>query len=224
MMTDPAMPTGRHALLAALAGLGLALVVLFVATADRGLAPQQSVEVIPGGATQAGLSQTECASPVSVTTYDAPDQLRDRPQEGRIEFSVRLEPGDSLTMLSIYGLVDPGFEGGPFAPGGSFVGFEIAQPVPLPLTHGDTFAVTFPVPSLSDPYSVDGRPTDRAWSEFPTAGALPRETVVRATVEGAGYIKDVDTFQAAPCVMRPTSGGSPATSSHMGRWILRTMA
>ncbi|MDA0270915.1 MAG: hypothetical protein O2798_09430 [Chloroflexi bacterium] len=38
-MTDPAMPTGRHALLAALAGIGLALAVLFAATADRGLPP-----------------------------------------------------------------------------------------------------------------------------------------------------------------------------------------
>jgi hypothetical protein len=38
-MTDPATPTGRHTLLAALAGIGLALVVLFVATADRGLPP-----------------------------------------------------------------------------------------------------------------------------------------------------------------------------------------
>lgn len=33
------MPAGRHALLAALTGIGVALVVLFVATADRGLPP-----------------------------------------------------------------------------------------------------------------------------------------------------------------------------------------
>jgi len=166
--------------------------------------------------TRAALPQTECVSPVNVTRYDPPDQLRDSPQVGHIEFSVALEPGESLTRLSIYGLVDPGFEGGgPLSPAGAFVGFEIAQPVPLPLTHDDTFAVMFPVPSLSDPYSVDSQPTDRAWSAIPGAGALPPETVVRATIEGAGYVKDVDSFHAASCVMRPTSGRSPAASSRV---------
>ena len=171
------------------------------------------------------LPQTECVSPVKVTAYDPPDQLRDRPQVGHIEFSVGLEPGESLTSLRIYGLVDPGFEGGgAFAPGGSFVGFEIAQPVPLPLAHDDTFAVTFPVPSLSDPYSVDGQPTDRAWSDIPNAGALPRETVVRASIEGAAYVKDVDSYRAAPCVIRPTSGESPATSRQSFAYSSRTGA
>ena len=209
-MTDPAMPTGRHAVLAALTGIGVALVVLSSACADG----SSGETATP---TRADLPQTECVSPVKVTEYDPPDQLRDSPQEGHIEFSVGLEPGESLTTLHVYGLVDPGFEGGgAFSPGGSFVGFEIAQPVPLPLTHGDTFAVVFPVPSRSDPYSVDGQPTDRAWSEIPSAGALPRETVVRATIEGAGYVKDVDSFHAVPCVLRPTSGdrafGSSASS------------
>jgi hypothetical protein len=147
-----------------------------------------------------------CVSPVNVTAYDPPDHLRDERQEGHVEFSVELEPGESLTRLHIYGLVDPGFEGGgALAPGGAFVGFEIAQSVPLPLTQSDTFAVVFPVPSLSDPYSVDGEPTDRAWAAIPGAGDLPRETVVRATIEGAGYVKNVDTFHAASCLMTPTA-------------------
>jgi hypothetical protein len=196
--------------------IGLAIAVLGGLLLSSACAGGSSSETATP--TRADLPQTACVSPVKVTAYDPPDQLRDRPQEGHIEFSVGLEPGESLTRLSIYGLVDPGFEGGgAFAPGGSFVGFEIAQFVPLPLNHDDTFAVLFPVPSVSDPYSVDGQPTDRAWSDIPSAGALPRDTVVRATIEGAGYTKDVDSFRAAPCVMRPTSGGGRAFGSPASR-------
>lgn len=47
-MTDPAMPTGRHALRAALGGIGVAFVVLVAASADRGLPPDPPPNVSAG--------------------------------------------------------------------------------------------------------------------------------------------------------------------------------